>query len=62
MRADWSGASIKPIEPTAESLWLELRIERKLGDKAAENALASQLRRFFAGSPEYQDMLKGKFE
>ncbi len=52
----------KRIEPSSESLWLELRIERKLGDKAAENALASQLRRRFAGSPEYQDMLKGKFE
>jgi len=50
------------IEPSAESLWLALRIERKLGDKAAENALAAQLRRRFAGSPEYQDLLKGQFE
>lgn len=52
----------KLIEPTSESLWLALRIERKLGDKSAENALATQLRRRFAGSPEYQDMLQGKFE
>lgn len=52
----------KLVEPTSESLWLALRIERKLGDKGAENALAVQLRRRFAGSPEYQDMLKGKFE
>jgi type IV pilus assembly protein PilF len=52
----------KLIEPTAESLWLALRIERKLGDKAAENALATQLRRRFAGSPEYQSLLKGDFE
>lgn len=50
------------IEPSAESLWLALRIERKLGDKSAENTLAVQLRRRFPGSPEYQDMLKGKFE
>jgi len=50
------------IEPTSESLWLGLRIERKLGDKAAENTLAAQLRRRFSGSQEYQDMLQGKFE
>ena len=52
----------KLVEPTAESLWLALRIERKLGDRSAENALAAQLRRRFAGSREYQDLLKGKFE
>lgn len=52
----------KLIEPTSESLWLALRIERKLGDKAAENALAVQLRRRFAGSPEYESLLKGQFE
>ena len=52
----------KLVEPTSESLWLALRIERKLGDKLAENTLATQLRRRFSGSPEYQDMLKGKFE
>jgi type IV pilus assembly protein PilF len=50
------------IEPSAESLWLALRIERKLGDKAAENSIAVQLRRRFADSPEYQDLLKGRFE
>jgi type IV pilus assembly protein PilF len=52
----------KLIEPTAESLWLALRIERKLGDRSAENTMATQLRRRFPGSPEYEDMLKGKFE
>jgi type IV pilus assembly protein PilF len=52
----------KLVEPTAESLWLALRIERKLRDKAAENTLATQLRRRFSGSQEYQDMLKGTFE
>ncbi len=52
----------KVVEPTAQSLWLALRIERKLGDRAAENTLATQLRRRFAGSPEYQDLLKGRFE
>ena len=52
----------KQVEPTAESLWLALRIERKLGDRAAENALAVQLRRRFSGSEEYRDLLQGKFE
>ncbi len=52
----------KLVEPTAESLWLALRIERKLGDRGAENSLAAQLRRRFAGSPEYQDLIKGQFE
>jgi len=52
----------KLVEPSAESLWLALRIERKLGDKAAENTMAAQLRRRFPGSPEYENLLKGKFE
>jgi len=50
------------VEPTAESLWLALRIERKLGDRAAENAIAVQLRRRFPGSPEYENMQSGRFE
>jgi type IV pilus assembly protein PilF len=52
----------KLVEPTAESLWLALRIERKLGDRSSENALAAQLRRRFSGSPEYRDLIQGKFE
>jgi type IV pilus assembly protein PilF len=52
----------KVVEPSAETLWLALRIERKLGDKPAESNLATQLRRRFPGSPEYQDLVKGKFE
>lgn len=52
----------KLVEPTVESLWLALRIERKLGDRLAENALATQLRRRFSGSKEYQNLLQGKFE
>jgi type IV pilus assembly protein PilF len=52
----------KLVEPTAESLWLALRIERKLGDRPGENALAAQLRRRFSGSDEYRNLLQGKFE
>jgi type IV pilus assembly protein PilF len=50
------------VEPTAESLWLALRVERKLGDRGGEIGYATQLRRRFAGSKEYQDMQKGNFE
>lgn len=50
------------VTPTAESLWLALRIERKLGNKGSEDSLAFELRRRFAGSPEYQHLLKDQFE
>ncbi len=49
-------------EPTPESLWLALRIERKLGDRAAEASLATQLRRRYANSSEYQSLLKGDYD
>lgn len=49
-------------EPTAESLWLALRIERKMGDQGAESNYATQLRRRFAGSPESLDLSKGNYE
>jgi type IV pilus assembly protein PilF len=52
----------KIVDPNAESLWLALRIERKLGDRGAEAALAAQLRRNFSTSHEYQEFLKGNFE
>jgi type IV pilus assembly protein PilF len=52
----------KVAEPTAESLWLGLRIERKLGDRIAEGSYATQLRRRFAGSREYQELQKGRYE
>lgn len=49
-------------EPNAESLWLALRIERKLGDRQAEASLGSQLRRKFAGTPEHQALMQGRYE
>jgi type IV pilus assembly protein PilF len=52
----------KATDPTAESLWLALRIERRLGDRGAEASLAAQMRRNFSGSREYQDLMTGKFE
>jgi type IV pilus assembly protein PilF len=52
----------KLADPSAQSLWLALRIERKLGDYTAATTYANQLRRRFAGSKEYQDMQKGRFQ
>lgn len=52
----------KLVSPTSESLWLALRVERKLGQRVAEASLANQLRRRFPGSPEYQLLQRGKFD
>jgi type IV pilus assembly protein PilF len=49
-------------EPSAESLWLALRIERKSGERVAEQGYANQLRRRFPGSPEYQALQRGNFD
>lgn len=48
--------------PSAEALWLGLRLERKLTNKSAESGYASQLRGRYPTSPEYQEFLKGNFE
>lgn len=47
--------------PTAESLWLALRIERLRGDRASEAAYAAQLRRRFPNTPEAQALERGQF-
>jgi type IV pilus assembly protein PilF len=48
--------------PTAEALWLGLRLERKLGNTGAEGGFAAQLRSRYPTSNEYQEFLKGNFE
>ena len=50
------------VEPTAESLWLALRVERKLGERVAESSFANQLRRRFAASREYQQLQRGEYD
>ncbi|MBI1943028.1 MAG: type IV pilus biogenesis/stability protein PilW [Betaproteobacteria bacterium] len=52
----------KLVEPTPESLWLALRIERKLGERVAEASLANQLRRRFSSSREYQQLQRGEYD
>ena len=55
--------AVKMMEPpSAEAIWLGLRIERKLGNKVAEGSYASQLRSRYPSSSEYQEFLKGNFE
>ena len=49
-------------EPTSESLWLALRIARGVGDRNGEASYTGQLRRLFAGSPEYQKLLRGQYD
>lgn len=58
----WAGDIEKMMEPTAEVIWLTLRIERKLGNREAEARYASQLRRRFPGSPEQRLLAQGQYE
>jgi len=53
---------LRVMEPNAELLWLATRVQRKLGDREAEMRFATQLRRKFPTSPEYQELLKGNYE
>jgi type IV pilus assembly protein PilF len=48
--------------PTAESLWLGVRLERKLGGRAQEAAYGLQLRKRFADSEETRLLLMGQYE
>jgi type IV pilus assembly protein PilF len=50
------------VEPSAQSLWLALRIERRLGDRVAEQSFANQLRRRFRDSAEYRALERGQYD
>lgn len=52
----------KIAEPSAESVWLGIRVERKLGDREEEAKYVSLLRRKFKDSPEYQKYVQGRDE
>jgi type IV pilus assembly protein PilF len=49
-------------EPTAESVWLGVRTERRLGNRDAESSYAEQLRGRFADSAELRAMNQGSYE
>lgn len=47
---------------SAESVWLGLRIERKLGNNTEANGLASLLRRVYPSSPEAGLLARGAYD
>jgi type IV pilus assembly protein PilF len=49
-------------QPTAESLWLGVRLERKLGNRSQEAAYGLQLRKNFPDSNEARMLLAGQYE
>ncbi len=53
---------VRLSDPSAETLWLYLRVSRRLNDDQAESSFAAQLRRKFPDSPEYEQLLKGNYE
>ncbi len=52
----------QPDQANAQSLWLQLRIERKTGNTSAVDDLSLQLRRKHPQSPETQLLDTGRFE
>lgn len=50
------------LEPSAESLWLALRIERKLGQRVAERNFATDLRRRYPDSREAKALQRNEFD
>lgn len=56
------GALHQGGDSTAESLWLAIRVERRLGDRTAEAGFVQQLRRRFPGSPEFKAFLQGQYQ
>ena len=49
-------------EPSAASLWLGVRVERARGNRDGEGSYASQLRRLFPTSREYEMMIEGNYQ
>jgi type IV pilus assembly protein PilF len=52
----------KLVNPSSESLWLALRIERKLGERLQEQAFANQLRRRYPDSAEYKALQRAQYD
>lgn len=52
----------QPEQVNAQSLWLQLRVERKLGNTAVVDDLAMQLRRKHPQSPETQALDAGRYD
>jgi type IV pilus assembly protein PilF len=52
----------KLVTPTSESLWLAVRIERRMGERLQEQAFANQLRRRYPDSKEFQALQRGQYD
>jgi type IV pilus assembly protein PilF len=52
----------KMMQPSAESLWLAIRVAHKRSDQAAKEQLATQLRRGFIASREWAAYQRGAFD
>ncbi|SDY41424.1 type IV pilus assembly protein PilF [Collimonas sp. OK242] len=55
------GLVLKNDVQNAEALWTAIKVERKLGDTAAEASLVTQLRRRFGNSSEFAAYQRGAF-
>jgi type IV pilus assembly protein PilF len=49
-------------EPTAQTLWLAIRVAQKMGDRATFLQLSDQLRRRFPGSAEMGSLERGAYD
>lgn len=58
----YTGRLTKDEAVSAETLWLAIRIEHKLADRAVEASLATQLRRRHPNSAEYAAFQRGAFD
>ncbi|HWV88886.1 MAG TPA: type IV pilus biogenesis/stability protein PilW [Burkholderiales bacterium] len=52
----------KLVTPTSESLWLAVRVERRMGERLQEQAFANQLRRRYPDSREFQALQRGQYD
>lgn len=58
----YMGRVAKGDELSPDTLWLAIKIERKMGDRAAETSLVTQLRRRHPNSEEYAAYKRGAFD
>ena len=52
----------KLVTPTSESLWLAVRVERRMGERLQEQAFANQLRRRYPDSRDFQALQRGQYD
>ena len=52
----------KLVTPTSESLWLAVRVERRMGERLQEQAFANQLRRRYPDSREFQALQRSQYD